>query len=155
MRVSSQAFGEGQTIPKTYTCEGADTNPPLVISDLPPDAQEVVLIMDDPDAPGGTFTHWIVSNLPAGKEIRIAENDVPPGAVQGANSAGQDRYMGPCPPNGVHRYRFTAYALRRKSALNPEADRAMVDAKLAGTGGSIEQATLTGVYEKTGRTTNG
>jgi Raf kinase inhibitor-like YbhB/YbcL family protein len=111
MKISSSAFQNQQTIPAKYTCEGENINPPLKIEDVPTEAKSLVLIVDDPDAPAGTWDHWLVFNIdPTVKEI--AEGSIPPGGVQVSNSFGQKDYGGPCPPPGpAHRYFFKIYAL--------------------------------------------
>jgi Raf kinase inhibitor-like YbhB/YbcL family protein len=104
--VTSTAFEEGGAIPSRYTCDGLDVSPPLSWSSVPEDAQSLVLIADDPDAPGATFVHWVIYNLPP--DTRRLPEDVPnretlpSGAAQGVNGAGRVGYMGPCPPSGTH-----------------------------------------------------
>lgn len=110
MRVSSPVFKKGESIPSKYTCEGENTNPQIDISGVPPSAKSLALIMDDPDAPKRTFTHWLVWNV-SPEASELAENGVPSGAVQGNNSANKLGYTGPCPPSGTHRYFFKIYAL--------------------------------------------
>jgi Raf kinase inhibitor-like YbhB/YbcL family protein len=114
--VSSTAFEDGGTIPRRYSCDGDDASPPLAWKGVPDGARELALLVEDPDAPGGTFVHWVLFKIPAGTD-RLAEGRVPPGARQGKNSAGKAAYAGPCPPKGdaQHHYEFTLYAL--KSAL--------------------------------------
>ena len=108
--VTSRAFKNGEMIPKKYTCKGGDVNPPLEIKGIPAEAKSLALIMDDPDAPVGTWVHWVVWNIPLeGVEKVIAENSAP--GIEGINSAGKHHYHGPCPPSGVHRYYFKFYAL--------------------------------------------
>ncbi len=106
--VKSSVFEPNKPIPKKYTCDGNDINPPLTIEGTPKGAKTLVLIIDDPDAPGGTFDHWVVWNIPASTN-KIGENSVP--GKEGINSARQPSYMGPCPPGGTHRYFFKVYAL--------------------------------------------
>jgi Raf kinase inhibitor-like YbhB/YbcL family protein len=108
MRISSTAFKEGEMIPKKYTCLGEDINPQLKWEEVPPETKSFALIMDDPDAPMGTWTHWLVKDIPPNvKEIK--EKSVT--GVQIKNSGGRLEYHGPCPPSGVHRYFFKLYAL--------------------------------------------
>ena len=113
--VTSVAFEEGGAIPSRYTCDGLDVSPPLSWGSVPDGTQSLALIADDPDAPSGTFVHWVLYNLPADTH-RLPE-DVPngerlaSGAAQGVNGAGRIGYMGPCPPSGTHRYFFKVYAL--------------------------------------------
>ena len=110
MHISSPVFENGGPIPQKYTCDGDDTNPSLLISDVHPRAKSFALIVDDPDAPGGTWVHWAVWNIhPSVKEI--PEGSVPEGGIQGRTSFGSARYGGPCPHSGVHRYFFKLYAL--------------------------------------------
>jgi Raf kinase inhibitor-like YbhB/YbcL family protein len=106
--VKSTAFEPNKLIPKKYTCDGNDINPPLSIENIPKEAKTLALIVDDPDAPSGTFDHWIVWNIPASTS-HIGENSIP--GKEGINSARQPSYMGPCPPGGTHRYFFKIYAL--------------------------------------------
>jgi len=110
MRITSSVFSEGEQIPSKYTCDGNDINPPLSIADVPENAQSLVLIMDDPDAPAGTWVHWVVFNIDPSTST-IGENSVPSGSAQGGNSWGNNNYQGPCPPSGTHRYFFKLYAL--------------------------------------------
>ncbi len=145
MTISSPAFAQGQAIPKKYTCDDAGINPPLNISSVPQEAQSLVLIMDDPDAPGGTWTHWIVWNiLPS--VTSIAENSVPPGAIVGQGSSGQNVYGGPCPPSGMHRYYFRLYALPLKLSISSFSDVAAL--RKAMDGYIIAEAELMGTYSR-------
>src|SRR5690349_8163143 len=105
MKITSTAFAEGDTIPKQYTRDGADKSPPLHIEDVPEKAKSLVLIMEDPDAPSGTFTHWILFNIsPGTKEIH--EDAAPVMATQGRSDWGEVGYGGPQPPSGEHHYFF-------------------------------------------------
>lgn len=110
MRLSSPVFDEGKFIPKRYTCDGEDINPPLTISDVPEDAKSLALIVDDPDAPAGLWVHWTVWNIDP-ETAEIVEDSVPVGATQGLTSSGKGGYHGPCPPDREHRYFFRLYAL--------------------------------------------
>lgn len=113
------AFTHGESIPERFTCEGADVSPELTIGDVPEDAAALAIIVDDPDAPSGTFTHWLLWNLPAetveiGQGVRqTATVRSLGGAKQGENDFGEVGYRGPCPPKGdsPHEYRFTLYVL--------------------------------------------
>ena len=117
-------------IPEKFTCKGANQNPPLQFQGVPVNAKSLVLIVDDPDAPGGTFNHWLVWNIaPATREI--AANSVPAGAVQGKNDFGKAGYGGPCPP-ALHRYFFRVFALDRKIDLGPGGTRSALDQAIAG-----------------------
>jgi Raf kinase inhibitor-like YbhB/YbcL family protein len=108
LKVKSPAFESNKPIPKKYSCDGNDINPPLTIEGTPKEAKTLALIVDDPDAPSGTFDHWVAWNIPASTS-KIGENTVP--GKEGMNSAKQLGYMGPCPPGGTHRYFFKVYAL--------------------------------------------
>jgi len=107
LQISSPAFGTNQVIPAQYTCEGKDINPPLEIAGIPEKARSLVLIVDDPDAPGKTWVHWVVWNIPITHHIN--ENSIP--GEQGVNDFKCTAWGGPCPPSGTHRYFFKAYAL--------------------------------------------
>lgn len=147
MNISSQAFGYKQPIPRKYTCEGANSSPSLMFSGMSGNTASLALIMDDPDAPGGTFTHWLVYNM-APSTTSIPENGVPAGSMQGANSFGHTRYDGPCPPNGTHRYVFHLYALTTMLDVGPGASRQSVEAAMHSH--ILERAELTGLYQKSG-----
>src|SRR5262245_48471344 len=110
--ISSPAFSDGATLPKQFTCDGTDAPPPIHISDAPEGTRSFAVIMDDPDAPGGTFTHWLVYDIPVAK----ADLEVDAGKTL-HNSFGRDGYGGPCPPpgHGPHRYMFKVYAVDQAS----------------------------------------
>jgi Raf kinase inhibitor-like YbhB/YbcL family protein len=129
--VSSSAFHSGENIPAQFTCKAANVNPPLEFQNIPNGAKSLALIVDDPDAPGGLFTHWLVWNI-APAAGQIAEKSVPPGAVQGTNGFGKPGYGGPCPPSGTHRYFFRFIALDRMLDLKSGAKRAGFDKAIAG-----------------------
>jgi len=116
MKIQSTAFENNQVIPKKYSCDGDGINPPLTFSEIPQDVQSLVLIVDDPDAPSGTFTHWILWNIDP-RSSGISENSVPSGAIQGNSDAGEIGYVGPCPPSGTHHYFFKLFALGAKIDL--------------------------------------
>ena len=128
MKITSSAFQDGATIPSKFTCDGADTSPPLQIADIPSEAKSLALIVDDPDAPGGLFTHWLVWNIPP-QTSAVGEGSVPKG-VQGTNDFGKSGYGGPCPPSGAHRYYFKVFALDRELDLPFGAKRGQVDAAI-------------------------
>ena len=127
--VATPAFQAGGDIPAKFTCNGANVNPELKINGVPNEAKSLVLIVDDPDAPHGLFTHWIVWNIDP-KTTDIGENSVPVGGVQGTNDFGKRNYSGPCPPSGTHRYSFKIFALDSKLDLKPSARRAELDAAM-------------------------
>ena len=115
MKASSSAFENGGKIPSEFTCDGQDLSPPLSIIDVPKEAKTIAIIMDDPDAPMGTFTHWLVWNIPSHK-TQFAKGEKLD-FVQGRTSFGTTEYGGPCPPSGTHRYFFKIYALDTKLDL--------------------------------------
>ena len=117
LRVTSPVMAEGDQVPTRYTCAGQDVAPPLAWSGTPPGTDELAVIVDDPDAPGGTFVHWVLFGLDPDLTA-LAEGRLPAGARQAANSAGSSGYKGPCPPPGrAHHYRFTVYALGQALTL--------------------------------------
>lgn len=129
--ITSPSFQAGGDIPTKFTCNGTNVSPELQISSVPNEAKSVVLIVDDPDAPRGLFTHWIVWNIDP-KTTRIAENGAPIAGVQGTNDFDKRNYGGPCPPSGRHRYFFKIFALDTKLELKPSARRAELDAAMRG-----------------------
>ncbi len=112
MLITSPSFNDGEMIPKKFTCDGEGVNPELQIHNVPREAKSLALVVHDPDAPGsgGGFTHWVVWNIKPDTTL-IKEESVPPGSVEGLNSANENRYAEPCPPSGSHRYQFKLYAL--------------------------------------------
>ena len=121
IKVSSPAFQDGGMIPNRYTCGGDNISPPLSWEALPDGTKSLALIVDDPDAPGGTFVHWVVYDLPADleglPEDLPRDKAFPIGGEQGINSTNDLGYMGPCPPSGTHRYFFKLYALDERTNL--------------------------------------
>ncbi len=109
LKITSPAFEHNTEMPSRYTCDGEGVSPPLTISDIPENTKSLVLINDDPDAPGATWDHWIIFNMPPDTK-EIPENTEPEG-IAGKNSWGNTGYGGPCPPSGTHRYFFKIYAL--------------------------------------------
>lgn len=144
MRVVSPAFENNQVIPPKYTCRGDDVNPPLEFGDVPQNAKSLVLIVDDPDAVGGLFVHWLVFNIPA-TVSQIVEKSVPSG-IEGMTSWGKSGYGGPCPPSGTHRYFFKLYALDTLLALTENADKKAVEQVMSGH--ILAQAELIGLVSK-------
>lgn len=108
MQIRSSAFDNQQPIPDKYTCRGLGINPPLLFSEIPSNAKSLVLFFEDPDAPAGTFTHWVLYNIDP-IVLQINEKSAP--GTQGLTSAGKPGYFAPCPPSGTHRYIFKLYAL--------------------------------------------
>lgn len=153
--IASQAFKQGETIPTKYTCDGEDINPPLIIENTPAQARSLVLIVDDPDAPVGTFTHWIMWNLPPTKK-EISEDMIllggPPGEnstsriIEGENDVGDLGYAGPCPPSGTHRYFFRVFALDTALDLRQGAKRAELEVAMKNH--IIDQGELMGKYSR-------
>jgi Raf kinase inhibitor-like YbhB/YbcL family protein len=145
--VSSTAFQPDQPIPARFSCNGDNVSPALSWEGLPADAKSVALVVDDPDAPRGTFTHWVVVDIPVGT-TSVAEGAVPSGGKQAQNSAGDAAYAGPCPPSGTHHYRFTVYALSAPTGL---ADGAKLDDALNAIDKvTIARGRLTGTYAHQG-----
>jgi Raf kinase inhibitor-like YbhB/YbcL family protein len=130
--VTSPAFAAGSTIPRAFTCDGADVSPPLRFTSVPAHAAALALIVLDPDARGGTFVHWVAFDIPA-RTRTVPQGSPPAGSRQGRNSFGATRYGGPCPPKGdrPHRYVFTLYALSRRVALPSGAAASQVEAAVA------------------------
>ena len=129
--ITSSSFQAGGDIPAKFTCDGTNVSPALQIGGVPNEAKSLVLIVDDPDAPRGLFTHWIIWNIDP-KTTRVAENSAPAAGVQGTNDFGKRNYGGPCPPSGTHRYFFKIVALDIKLELKPSARRAELDAAMRG-----------------------
>lgn len=145
LTLTSSAFAEGEAIPQKFTCHGSDLSPALKWSGAPSTTRSFALIVDDPDAPLGVFTHWVVFDIPA-TQTEIAEGALSAG-TSGRNSSGKTGYMGPCPPSGVHRYVFTLYALDVDSLkLNAGATKDQVLAAMQGH--ILAQGSLMGKYGK-------
>jgi Raf kinase inhibitor-like YbhB/YbcL family protein len=143
--VTSPAFTDGEPIPAQYTCDSDDErSPPLNWSGVPAGARAVALVVDDPDAPGG-YVHWVVVDLPAGQG-GLAGGDLAGEGIEIVNSSGEAAYAGPCPPSGVHHYRFTVYALAEPTDLAPDAS--LDDAFAAIEEQSVGQGRLVGTYER-------
>jgi len=144
------AFAAGELIPRKYTCDGEDISPPLQWSDPPQDAQTFALIADDPDAPIGTWVHWVLYNLPT--ETRALPEAVPPdadlpnGSRHGKNSWEQLGYGGPCPPSGTHRYFFRLYALDAVLELPAAASKEQLLQAMEGH--ILAQTELMGLYSR-------
>ena len=130
MKLTSSLFENMGLIPSTYTCDGADINPPLSITGVPEGAKSLVLILDDPDAPAGIWTHWVVFNIPPDtKEIK---EGVEPTGSQGLTSSKKIGYGGPCPPDREHRYYFKLFALDTKLNLKEGASKKDVEKAMEG-----------------------
>lgn len=142
MKLTSPEFENNKFIPKKFTCQGDDINPELVIDGVPEGAQSLVLIVDDPDAPMGTWVHWVVYDMDVIPTIE--ENSIP--GEQGINDFGRKNYGGPCPPSGTHRYFFKIYALDKKLGLKEGVKKS--DLEKAMQGHILGQAQLIGLYKK-------
>ncbi len=145
MKITSPSFGDNQPMPPKYTCDGEGFNPPLEIAEIPQNAQGLVLIVDDPDAPSGDFVHWLVWNIPPTITV-VAENSVPVSAIQGTTSAGQRSYASPCPPSGVHHYHFKVYTLDTKLELAGTAKKKELLSAMEGH--ILDWAELVGTYQR-------
>lgn len=145
LSITSPAFPHHGMIPKMYTCDGTDVSPPLSIGNVPEKTKSLALIVDDPDAPMGTWVHWVVWNIGAGTG-EIPENTVPPGAFQGTNDFGKQRYGGPCPPSGTHRYFFKLYALDAPLDLKAGATKIQLEEEMSGH--LLGKAELVGLYRR-------
>ncbi len=142
MDIKSPAFSPEESIPAVYTCDGENKNPELTVSDVPSEAKSLVLIVDDPDAPGGTFLHWLLFDIDP--TDRIAESSAP--GTEGANDFGKSGYGGPCPPSGTHRYYFRLYALDTTLNLSSGASRDEVEKAMDGQ--VLAEAQLMGTYSR-------
>lgn len=131
MNISSPAFASGKPMPAKFAYKRENLSPPLTIGNVPANAKSLALIVDDPDAPMGLWTHWLVWNLPA-TTTDLAEGALPSGASQGKNSSGHARYDGPAPPSGTHRYFFHVYALDTTLSLPAGSTRAALEAAMKG-----------------------
>ena len=150
IKITSSAFEEGGLIPARYTCDGADVSPPLQWDAVPEGTKSIALICDDPDAPMGTWVHWVLFNLPSDAK-ELAENipteeTLPNGAKQGVNDFGRIGYGGPCPPGGTHRYFFKIYALDTEVGLEAGADKRQLLKTMEGH--ILGQGQLIGKYKR-------
>lgn len=150
IKITSSAFSNGGEIPPVYTCDGQDISPPLKWDSIPAETQSLAVICDDPDAPMGTFVHWVLYNLPA--ETRALPQDVPgeaslpDGTQQGLSDFGRIGYGGPCPPSGTHRYFFKIYALDAK--VDPGRQTRKGDLVRAMKGHVLAEGQLMGKYKR-------
>lgn len=150
MVLRSSAFNDGDMIPRKYTCDGSNISPPLTWSGVPAGAKSIALICDDPDAPRGTFVHWVVFNIPPSssglREGLPNEKTLQDGSKQGLNDFRRIGYGGPCPPSGTHRYYFKLYALDVELDLDPGATKK--ELLNAMEGHVLAEATLMGKYRR-------
>ncbi len=145
LQITSPAFQNNGNIPRLYTCDGKDINPPLMIAGVPQEAKSLALICDDPDAPVGIWVHWVLWHIDSSvKEIK--ENTVPTGAVEGMNDFRKHAYGGPCPPSGTHRYFFKVYALDTMLDISPNSTKA--DLEKAMKGHILAEGQLIGLYKR-------
>lgn len=145
MEILSDAFENMGKIPKKYTCDGDNISPPLLFENIPKKAKSLALIVDDPDAPAGTWTHWIMWNIDPQK-TGIAENSIPPEAVEGTTNFGKPGYGGPCPPMGEHRYFFKLYALDCEIKLPDSASVSNLEKEMENH--ILDKAEIYGTYER-------
>jgi Raf kinase inhibitor-like YbhB/YbcL family protein len=149
-QITSRAFKDGEMIPAHYTGDGEDVSPPLEWKEPPPGTKSFALICDDPDAPGGTFTHWVAYNIPPNlfhfAEAYPALKTQPNGTKQGINDFGSIGYKGPAPPSGVHRYCFKIYAVSSLLELTEGAKKAALERVLQRR--ILGEAQLMGKYER-------
>lgn len=148
--LTSTAFKEGQPIPRQYTCDGVNISPPLEWTGVPTAAKTIALIADDPDAPAGTWVHWVLYNVPR-ENIGFVENvpaseNLKAGGFQGKNDFGKIGYGGPCPPSATHRYFFKIYAIDGELPLKAGATKA--DVEKAMQGHVVAQGQLMGTYSR-------
>jgi len=150
MTITSSAFSQGGAIPILYTCKGKDISPPLQWDKVPGGTKSFVLICDDPDAPMGTWVHWVYYNIPGAiRELpEGVDTNVSPssGGVQGITSFGRPGYGGPCPPSGTHRYFFKLYAL--DTAISPEKNAGIGGVRKLMEGHVLSKAELMGIFKK-------
>jgi len=142
LEISSPSFKHEGWIPKEYSCEGAGKNPELTIGDIPHDAKTLAIIVEDPDAPGGIFTHWLAWNIPPAE--KISANSVP--GQEGLNSRGQMGWTPPCPPSGAHRYFFKVFALDKLLDMNKKFDKLSLEDAMDGH--IVAYGELMGRYQK-------
>jgi hypothetical protein len=146
MIIKSSAFKESENIPPKFTCDGENVSPELSWSDFLEGTKTFALIVDDPDAPGGTFVHWVVYNIPSNITSLPEGITLPEGSEQGVNHFGDNNYGGPCPPSGTHRYYFKLYALDSEVQLKPGAGKR--DLLKAMEGHILAETQLMGKYER-------
>lgn len=150
MELTGDAFKNNDMIPRKYTCDGENISPPLKLNKIPEKTSSLALIVDDPDAPVGTFVHWVMYNIPANttkfNEGIPDREELPDGSIQGKNDFGKIGYGGPCPPGGTHRYFFKLYALDDNLNLSPGATKQQLEKTM--NGHIIEMTELIGLYKR-------
>ena len=147
MELTSPEFKHRGPIPVKFTCDGEDMSPPLAISGVPDEAKSLALIMEDPDAPGGTWVHWVVWNIEPDTD-EIGEGELPFNAKEGVTSAKSRSYHGPCPPQGTHRYYFRLFALDTALEISEDSDRAGLEEAMKAH--VLAETELMGTYERAG-----
>lgn len=145
MSIISPVFKNHGTIPSEYTCDGEDISPPLYFENVPEDAQSLTLIVEDPDAPGKTWVHWVVVNIDP-HTTRVLEDSVPNGGLEAMTDFGHAGWGGPCPPSGPHRYYFKLYALDTTLDITEDITRSEVEHAMEGH--ILEKAELIGIYAR-------
>jgi Raf kinase inhibitor-like YbhB/YbcL family protein len=145
MEITSTAFGNGERIPRKYTCEGPNISPPLQFTAVPEGTGSLVLMVEDPDAPAKPWVHWLVFNIPA-DAAGFGENAIAPGSTPGLCNGNTFGYEGPCPPENEHQYLFRLYALDTRLNIPDASDRKAV--LQAMNGHVLATATLSGLYKK-------
>ena len=145
LTLTSDAFANGQSIPAKYSCVGKNTSPALAWEVPPSGTKSFALIVDDPDAPMGTWVHWVLFNIPAGTR-GLQESGQTSGMSAGKNSSGNTHYDGPCPPSGTHRYFFKLYALDSSLSLSPGATKEQLLNSMKGH--ILAQGELMGTFSK-------
>ena len=143
MKITSPDFKNNELIPRKFTCDGEDFSPCLIIEGIPQQAKSLALVVDDPDAPMGTWVHWVVYDMPPSG--RIEQKGIP--GKQGTNDFGRRNYGGPCPPSGTHRYFFKIYAL--DAMLNLKEGLSQSELERSMQGHVLEKAELVGLYKRT------
>ena len=138
-------FKHNENIPPQYTCDGKDLAPELIISEVPNSAKELVLIVDDPDAPMGTWVHWVLYNVPVDTQ-KIDEKNLPKGTKEGMTDFGKIGWGGPCPPSGTHRYFFKLYAIDKILDLPQGVKKSEIEREIKGH--IIEKTELVGLYKR-------
>lgn len=146
MILTSPAFDNNEPIPKKYTCDATGVNPPLEFFEVPQETDSLVLLMTDPDAPGGTFYHWVLWNINPGFD-GIGEGNIVAGSVEGKNTTGERGYFAPCPPaGGTHHYVFTLYAITGNLFMAEDVPANQIEELIHDR--VVATATLTGTYER-------
>jgi Raf kinase inhibitor-like YbhB/YbcL family protein len=143
LMVRSSAFDHNRPMPKKYSCDGEGINPPLTIEGIPKETLSLALVLDDPDAPGGTFDHWVVWNI-SPSTTKICEHSIP--GTEGLNGMRKIGYTGPCPPSGTHRYFFKVYALNAQLTLGAKSTKRDLEKVMQGH--TIAKGELIGLYHR-------